>query len=95
MQKWLPIDALGRSLQVRCAQDSLDPAQETFMSLDFGQISVDLESIFLDSDRACPEDRCHQAEKLGLERGGSPDPANSLLLSLNDFQAGEARPGEV
>ena len=63
------------------------------MSLDFSQTSVDLESSFLDSDPASPEDGCHQAEELGPERARSPDLSNRLSLSVEDFQAREARPG--
>ena len=74
-------------------QDSRGPSQETDLALDFSQTLVDLESRFLDSDPASAEDGCHQAEELGPERAGSPDPSTRLSLSLEDFQAGEARPG--
>ena len=93
MQRRTPIDALVQSLPVGWGQDSRGLSQETDMSLDFSQTSVALESSFLDSDRASPEDGCHQAAELGPERAGSPDPSNRLSLSLEDFQAGEARTG--
>ncbi|PUU79255.1 hypothetical protein B9Z19DRAFT_1125516 [Tuber borchii] len=54
--KWINI----RSLPVEWGQDSLNPSQETDTSLDFSQISVDLESEFLDSDPAGPEDGCRR-----------------------------------
>ena len=95
MQRRTPIDVLVRSLPVGWGPDSRGPSQETDMSLDFSQTSVHLESSFLDADPASPEDGCHQAEELGPERAGSPDPSNRLSLSLEDFQAGEARPGGV
>ena len=93
MQRRTPIDALVLSLPVGWGQDTWGPSQETDMSLDFSQTSIDLESSFLDSDPASPEDGCYQAEELGSERAGSPDPSNYLSLSLKDFQGGEARPG--
>ncbi|PUU79715.1 hypothetical protein B9Z19DRAFT_1124812 [Tuber borchii] len=82
-----------RSLPVGWGQDSLDPLQETDTSLDFSQMSVDLESGFLDSDPAGPEDGCRQTEELGLEEARSPDPSSPLSLSLEYFEAGEVSPG--
>ncbi|PUU79407.1 hypothetical protein B9Z19DRAFT_1064296 [Tuber borchii] len=57
------------------------------------QMSVDLESGFLDSDPASPEDRCCQTEELEPENTRSPDLSNSLSLSLKDFETGKASPG--
>ncbi|PUU76847.1 hypothetical protein B9Z19DRAFT_1129070 [Tuber borchii] len=88
-----PIDALVQSLPVGLDQDSLDLSQETDTSLDFSQMSVDLESGFLDLDPAGAEDRCRQTEELGLENFRSPDPSSPLLLSLEDFECGQASPG--
>ncbi|PUU78002.1 hypothetical protein B9Z19DRAFT_1127417 [Tuber borchii] len=56
-------------------------------------MSVDLESGFLDSDPASPEDGGRQTEELGLENARSPDPSSPRLLSLEDFEAGEVSPG--
>ncbi|PUU72124.1 hypothetical protein B9Z19DRAFT_1139427 [Tuber borchii] len=64
------------------------------MSLDFSQMSVDLESEFLDSDPAGLEDGCRQTEELRLENARTPDLFSPLLLSLEDFEAEEASPGE-
>ncbi|PUU75683.1 hypothetical protein B9Z19DRAFT_1130862 [Tuber borchii] len=87
------IDALVWNLPVEWGQDSLDPSQETDMSLDFRQMSADLESEFLDSDPASLEDRYRQTEELGPENTRSPDLSSPLSLSLEDFEAREASPG--
>ena len=93
MQRGTPIDTLVWTVPVGWGQDSQGPSQETDTSLDISQTSLDLESCFLDSDPALLEDGCHQAEELVPERARSHDPSNRLSLSLEDFQAREARLG--